>query len=475
MDWHLIMTMIDSKLFKKYDIRGRAGGGDAPLTPEAAHLVGRAFGTWLFRQEGKRRVVVGRDNRLTSAGLAAALIDGLVSAGCNVTHIGLASTPLLYWYAVNHDNAGGVMVTGSHLPPEQNGFKLCVGARNLWGEQIQALRTLIAAGDFDGDLGKVTVKHAPLVDYMVDVIPRVRIPRALHIVIDAGNGTGGYFGPRLLRAWGQRVTELFCDLDGTYPNHQPDPQDADNMRSLAAKVVEVGADLGIAFDGDADRMGAVDETGAIISADRVLALLARDLLSRVPGASIVADVLTSQVFFDEVVRMGGMPIMWASGHSLVKAKMVETGALLGGEASGHIFMGEGYYGFDDAYFVAARLIRLVSVSGVPFSRLNAALPTLYSTPEYRPRCPDELKQTVIDAARQQLEGQGEVVSVDGLRIKFARGWGLLRASNTEPVLSLRFEAETEADAHAYRDRFFAILRAFPEVESLSSDTPSHGG
>ncbi len=461
------MTAIDGKLFRKYDIRGRAAGDDPPLTPEAAHGIGRAFGTMLYREHGKRRVVVGRDNRLSSPALANALIDGLVSAGCDVLNIGLASTPLVYWYAVNQGDAGGVMVTGSHLTPEQNGLKLCIGARNLWGDQLQALRALITADDFDGDLGKVTLKNAPLVDYMVDVIPRVRMPRALHIVIDAGNGTGGYFGPRLLRAWGQRVTELFCDLDGTYPNHQPDPGEPANMRALAAKVVELGADMGIAFDGDADRMGVVDETGAILSADRVLTLLARDLLSRAPGAAMVADVLTSQVFFDEVVRLGGMPIMWASGHSLVKAKMAEVGALLGGEASGHIFMGEGYYGFDDAYFVAARFIRLVGMAGTPLSRLNATLPSLYSTPEYRPRCPDELKARVIDAARQQLEGEGELVSVDGLRVKFARGWGLLRASNTEPVLSLRFEAETAADAHAYRDRFFAVLRAFPEVEPIS--------
>ncbi|MDZ4768735.1 MAG: phosphomannomutase/phosphoglucomutase [Chloroflexota bacterium] len=460
------MTAIDQKLFKKYDIRGRAGGSDAPLTPDAARLVGRAFGTYLYRVEGKREVIVGRDNRLTSPALAGALIEGLMSAGCEVVNIGLASTPLVYWYAVRHDSAGGVMITGSHLMPDQNGFKLCVGARNLYGDQLLALRAMIDADDFDGDLGSLRVKESPLVDYMVDVIPRVRMPRALHVVVDAGNGTGGYFGPRLLRAWGHRITELYCDLDGSYPNHQPDPQEAENMRALSDKVLEVGADIGIAFDGDADRMGAVDETGAVISADRILALLARDLLTRLPGASVVADVLTSQVFFDEVAKAGGVPIMWASGHSLVKAKMVETGALLGGEASGHIFLGEGYYGFDDAYFAAARLLRLIGTTTMPFSTIDATLPSLFSTPEYRPRCPDELKNSVIDAARKALDGQGELVSVDGLRVRFARGWGLLRASNTEPVLSLRFEAETEADAHDYRDRFFAVLRQFPEVGSI---------
>ncbi|MCK6581310.1 MAG: phosphomannomutase/phosphoglucomutase [Anaerolineae bacterium] len=460
------MAQLDPKLFKKYDIRGRAAGENAPLDATAASLIGKAFGTYLFRTEGKRRVIVGRDNRGSSPELMQALIEGLTAAGCDVVTIALASTPLVYWYAVHHDNAGGVMVTGSHLAPEQNGFKLCVGARNLYGESIQALLKLILAGDFDGDIGSVSAKESAVVDYMVDVVPRLRMRRPLHVVVDAGNGTGGYFGPRLLRAWGHRVTELFCELDGSYPNHQPDPQETENMRFLSARVREVGADLGIAFDGDADRLGIVDEHGGIIGADRILTLLARDMLSRNSGAAVIADVLTSQVLFDEVARLGGVPVMWASGHSLVKAKMVETDALLGGEASGHIFLGENYYGFDDAYFAAGLLLRLIGNAPLPLSALNASIPTLFSTPEYRPRCPDEMKVTVIDAARQALDGQGEMVSVDGLRIRFERGWGLLRASNTEPVLSLRFEAESEADAYNYRDRFFEVLRRFPEVEKV---------
>ncbi len=460
------MAPIDAKLFKKYDIRGRAQGDNVQLTPESAYLIGRAFGTTLFRVEGKRQVIVGRDNRHSSPALENALVEGLSASGCNVLRIGMASTPILYWYAVQHDNAGGVMITGSHLPPEQNGVKLCVGARNLYGDGLQGLLKLIQTDDFDGDLGTIKIKNNPIVDYMVDVVPRLRMPRSLHVVVDAGNGTGGYFGPRLLRAWGHRVTELFCDSDGNYPNHQPDPQVPENMAALAKKTVEVHADLGIAFDGDADRIGVVDENGEIITADRILALLARDLLMRQPGASIVADVLTSQVFFDEVARAGGVPIMWASGHALVKAKMVETGALLGGEMSGHIFLGENYYGFDDAYFAAARLLRLLGAVQIPLSKLNGQIATLFSTPEYRPHCPDDIKQKVIDRARQTLEGQGETISVDGLRVRFERGWGLLRASNTEPVLSLRFEGVTEADAYAYRNLFFSVLRQFPEVESL---------
>ncbi|MFN8564570.1 MAG: phosphomannomutase/phosphoglucomutase [Anaerolineae bacterium] len=458
------MAEIDAKLFKKYDIRGRAEGDEAPLTPDAARLIGKAFGTYLDRVAGVQTVVVGRDNRRSSPALTAAVIEGLQASGCAVIDIRLTSTPIVYWHAVREGNIGGVMVTGSHLAPDQNGFKLCVGARNIFGDHIEALRLLIEDDDFNSGYEVVRVNESALLDYVVGVVPRLRMARALHVVVDGGNGTGGAFGPRLLKAWGHHVTELFCDLDGSYPNHQPDPQVPENMRALAEKVREVGADVGIAFDGDADRMGVVDEQGSMITADRVLTLLACDMLRRHPGAKVVADVLSSQVLFDEIAKAGGMPIMWASGHSLVKAKMAETGALIGGEMSGHIFLAEDYHGFDDAYVAAARLLQLVGAAQVPLSVLNAGIPTLYSTPEYRPHCPDDQKDTVIAAVRTALEGQGEVTSIDGIRVRFERGWGLLRASNTEPVLSMRFEGETDADAFNYRDLFFAELRRFPQVE-----------
>jgi phosphomannomutase/phosphoglucomutase len=458
------MAKIEAKLFKKYDIRGSAEGDNVPLTTDAARLIGKAFGTYLDRVAGVQRVIVGRDNRRSSPALAQAVIEGLQSSGCAVTDIRLTSTPMVYWHAVRQGNIGGMMITGSHLAPEQNGFKLCIGARNIYGEGIQALRMLIEQDDFNGGYEVVKVNASPLLDYIVDIVPRLRMARSLHVVVDAGNGTGGAFGPRLLRAWGHRVTELFCELDGSYPNHQPDPQDAENMHALADKVREVSADVGIAFDGDADRMGVVDERGTIISADRVLTLLACDMLRRHPGAKVVADVLSSQVLFDEIAKAGGLPVMWASGHSLVKAKMAEVGALIGGEMSGHIFLGEDFYGYDDAYFAAGRLLQLIGVGQMPLSMLNAKIPTLFSTPEYRPRCPDDLKDEVIAAVKAALEGQGEVVSMDGIRVRFDRGWGLLRASNTEPVLSMRFEGETDADALNYRDMFFEEVRKFPQVE-----------
>lgn len=465
------MTPINAKLFKKYDIRGQAQGDNAPLTTETARQIGRAFGTYLRRVEGKDRAVVGRDNRHSSPALAQAAISGLRDSGVNVVELGLVSTPVVYFYAVQRDHCAGMMITGSHLKPDQNGFKLSVGARNLWGDQIDHLRQLIEADDFEDGSGTLTSEmDTALSDYIAHLQTLLGnssdSPRRMRIVIDAGNGTAGLIAPELFRRLGYDVTELFCEPDGSYPNHQPDPQVPQNMQALAAKVRETVADAGIAFDGDADRMGAVDEQGNVIAADRLLALLARDMLSRHPGAPVVADVLSSQVLFDEVKRAGGVPVMWASGHSLVKARMVELGALLGGEMSGHIFLSEDYYGFDDAFLAAGRLLRLIGSSGEPLSALNASMPTLHSTPEYRPHCPDSRKQAVIDGVAAAMQGKGEIVDVDGIRVRFERGWGILRASNTEPVLSLRFEGETEADAAAYRDLFAAALQQFPDVEPI---------
>ena len=460
------MTAVSSKIFKKYDIRGLASGTDAVVTEDAAWLIGQAFGTYLQQVEDKNTVTVGRDNRHTSEALARAAMEGLSASGCEATDIGLVSTPIVYWDAVQHDHAGGLMVTGSHLAPDQNGFKLSVGNRNLYDDQITGLYTLIE----DGELwtGNGTITKDPLVGrvYVRDVLKRLKMLRRLKVVVDAGNGTGGLFGPQLFELWGHQVTRLFCEPDGSYPNHQPDPQKPENMEALGAKVREVGADIGLAFDGDADRVGAVDEHGNMIAADRLLALLARDMLGRHPGQSVVADVLSSQVLFDEIEKAGGKPVMWISGHSLIKAKMHELGSLLGGEMSGHIFLGEDYYGFDDGYMAAGRLLQLLAAHHRPLSALNASIPTLYSTPEYRPHCPEETKQTVIDGVKAALGDKGEVNDVDGVRIKFERGWGIIRASNTEPVLSLRFEGETEGDALAYCNLFLEVLKNYPQVESI---------
>jgi phosphomannomutase/phosphoglucomutase len=460
------MTSISPKIFKKYDIRGLASGDDAVVTRDAARLIGQAFGTYLQQVDGKHTVFVGRDNRHTSEALASAAMEGLANCGCEVTDIGLVSTPVVYWHAVQSGNSGGLMVTGSHLGPDQNGFKLSVGNRNLYGDQIVMLQTLIENGNLRAERGGVTHDTGASNRYVEDVAKRVQMARSLHVVVDAGNGTGGLFGPALIERWGHRVTRLFCEPDGNYPNHQPDPQKPENMAALGAKVKGVGADIGLAFDGDADRVGAVDERGIMITADRLLALLARDMLTRHPGQYVVADVLSSQVLFDEIDKAGGKPVMWISGHSLIKAKMHELGSLLGGEMSGHIFLGEDYFGYDDGYMAAGRILQLLAASGHPLSALDANIPTLFSTPEYRPHCPDEAKQTVIDGVKTALGNLGDVNDVDGVRIRFERGWGIIRASNTEPVLSLRFEGETEADALAYRDLFAEVVRRYPQVEGF---------
>lgn len=455
--------MIDSGLFKRYDIRGTVG---AALTVEAAAQIGQAFGTVLRRQD-VREVVIGHDNRTHSRALADAAIAGLRRAGCNVTDIDMVSTPVVYWYAVEHGNIGGMMVTGSHLAPDKNGFKLSVGMRNLYGDEIRALYNLIASDDLAEGEGSVTQDDAVNEWYLAMAESKLDHDRGLKIVVDGGNGMGGVYAVPLLEALGHIVVKLYCEPDGTYPNHQPDPQNPANLADLAAKVREVRADIGLAFDGDADRVGVVDNEGNPIAADRILVLLARDTLSHHPGATVVADVLSTQVLFDEVARAGGNPLIWISGHSMIKAKMAEVGALLGGEMSGHIFLGDGYYGFDDGVFVAGRIVEILAGQKQSLAALDATIPTLYATPEYRPHCPDERKGPVIAAVHDALKDRYPINDVDGIRITFERGWGLLRQSNTEPVLSMRFEGATEADALAYKRIVQdALVQAYPEVEDF---------
>ncbi|MBC7810822.1 MAG: phosphomannomutase/phosphoglucomutase [Burkholderiales bacterium] len=464
------MAVINPSIFRKCDVRGRAVAGErgkATLTPDAAFLVGRAFGTYL-QERDINQVVIGRDNRHTSPVLAQEVINGMVRSGCHVVDLGMVSTPVVYWAAVQRGRIGGLMVTGSHLTPDMNGLKPCIGARSLCDDDLLSLRTLIETDALIEGAGSITVDISAREAYLDDVTARLPMTRSLRVVVDAGNGTAGLFAPRLLERWGHQVECLFCEPDGDFPNHHPDPHQPETLRALAAKVRETGADLGIAFDGDADRLGVMDENGRSLSGDRLLALLARDLLSRNPGARVVADVLCSQVLFDEIERAGGVPVMWKTGHGLMKAKMVETGALLGGELTGHIFPAENYFGFDDAFFAAGLLLQILANSDQPLSALDTSLPTLFSTPEYRPHCDDENKAAVISAVKESLIGRGEISEIDGLRVKFEHGWGLLRGSNTEPTLSMRFEGETEADALAYRDLFFEALSGVSTEYSVPS-------
>jgi len=455
--------VIQPGIFKRYDIRGKVGEA---ITDEAATQIGQAFGTYLLRYN-VREVVVGHDNRVSSRGLADAAIAGLTRAGCRVTDIGMVATPVVYWYAVEAGDCGGMMITGSHLKPEMNGFKLSIGKRNLYGDQIQTLRQMIETGDLAVAEGSALADDGANERYLAMAESKLTHRRALRIVIDGGNGMGGIYAVPLMEALGHEVICLYCEPDGTYPNHQPDPQNPDNLRDLAVAVREHGADLGLAFDGDADRVGVVDDRGEPVTADRVLVLLARDVLSRNPGAVVVADVLSTQVLFDEVKKAGGEPLIWISGHSLIKAKMAEVGALLGGEMSGHIFLADGYYGFDDGMFIAGRIVQLLTEQDQPLSALMATVPMLYATPEYRPYCPDEQKEAVIRAVHDALKDEYPINDVDGIRITFERGWGLLRYSNTEPVLSMRFEGETEADALDYKRIVkAALVTVYPDVEDF---------
>jgi phosphomannomutase / phosphoglucomutase len=338
---------------------------------------------------------------------------------------------------------GGVQVTGSHNPAEYNGFKLCLGTESLHGEQIQQLRRRIEAGQFRSGRGEVEARPVIQV-YQDDITQRIGpLPRALDVVVDAGNATAGPVAPGVYRRLGARVRELYCEMDGGFPNHHPDPTVPENMQALVRTVRETRADLGIAFDGDADRIGVVDARGRIVWGDELLVLFGRDVLDRNPGAVIVSEVKCSQRLYDDIARRGGRGIMWKAGHSLLKAKMRETGALLGGEMSGHIFFKERYFGYDDAIYAGARLLEIVARTGKAVDELLADLPPSHTTPEIRLECPDQIKFQIAERVRDRFRAEGrDLIDIDGVRIRFPHGWGLLRASNTQPVLVMRFEADT---------------------------------
>jgi phosphomannomutase/phosphoglucomutase len=378
--------------------------------------------------------------------------DGLASTGLEVLDIGVCPTPLMYFSLFHWDLDGGVQVTGSHNPADYNGFKLCLGKDALHGDQIQALRRCLEAGRFHRGEGTIAPRPVAPV-YADDIVARVgRLGRPVHVVVDAGNGTAGPVAPAIYRRLGARVDELYCTMDGLFPNHHPDPTVEENMRDLVRAVDGSGAELGVAFDGDADRIGVVDRRGRIVWGDELLVLFGRDVLSRNPGATIVSEVKCSQRLYDDIAHRGGRAIMWKAGHSLLKAKMRETGALLGGEMSGHIFFKERYFGYDDGIYAGARLLEILARSGRTVDELLADLAPAYATPEIRIDCADAVKFRVAELVRERFRDLGhEIVDIDGMRVRFAHGWGLVRASNTQPVLVLRFEADSPAALAQYRD------------------------
>ena len=444
--------MLKPTIFREYDIRGVA---DTELLSADVVDLGRGLGTLLQRKSG-RSITLGRDCRLSSPRLRDALLEGLVDSGCEVTDIGVVPTPLLYFSAVHLEADGGVMITGSHNPSEFNGFKTVCGAGTLHGESIQEVRRIIEKRDFlhgHGSHDDMDVIPA----YLDQVAPQFEFSRRVKVVLDGGNGTAGPVVHRLFERLNCEVTELFFPMDGHFPNHHPDPTVPANLKHLQDAVRAQKAELGIAFDGDSDRMGAVDENGEVIYGDMLLLIFGREILTRKPGATFIGEVKCSQLLYDELKRLGGNPVMYKTGHSLIKAKMKEEHAELAGEMSGHMFFADRYFGYDDAIYAACRLIEIVARSGKPLSAQFAGLPKLVSTPEIRVDCPDEVKFQVVQHVAASFKKTHKVIDIDGVRVLFEHGWGLLRASNTQPVLVMRFEAESQEWPKQYQREVETVL------------------
>ena len=436
-------------IFREYDIRGVAGDD---FDDGFAYALGRAVGTRLrtLHPDTTPKIAVGRDCRMTSEAYARELTRGLTGCGVDVVDIGMCPTPLLYFALHQLPVQGGLEVTASHNASEYNGFKICIGRSAIYGEAIASLRGEIERGAFATGRGTVS---------QFEIIPPYEaycreqfgtLPRKLKVVVDAGNGAGGHIGPRIMRALGCEVTELYCDPDGRFPNHHPDPTVPENLADVIRTVAETGADAGIAYDGDADRIGVVAPGGKILWGDELLVIFAREILARRPGAVVISEVKCSQRLFDDVAKHGGQPIMWKAGHSLIKAKMKETGAAVGGEMSGHMFFADRFLGHDDAIYASCRLLEILARSDGGLLDLLDGLPPAFNTPEIRVDCPDSLKFAVADRVRDRLKREFPVNEVDGVRVNFADGWGLVRASNTQPALVLRFEASSAEQCAAHR-------------------------
>ncbi len=429
---------INPQIFREYDIRGVV---EKDLTSDIVRALGLGFGSHMA-QLGHKELVVGRDGRLSSKAFEEALIEGLISTGCDIVNIGLCPTPVYYFSIFHLDKDGGMMVTGSHNPPEFNGFKVSAGKSTIFGEEIQNLRRLIEKGEFV--VGKGTLSKKEIIrPYQNYIEKNIHIQKKMRVVIDAGNGTAGVVAGPLLRNLGCEVEELYCEVDGRFPNHFPDPTIPANLKDLINRVKKIRAEVGIGYDGDADRIGVVDDQGNIIWGDQLMILFSREILNYKKGASFVAEVKCSQNLFNDIEKHGGKAIMWRTGHSLIKEKMREEKAVLGGEMSGHIFFADRYFGYDDAIYASCRLIELLSKTEKKLSQLFSDVPKTFITPEIRVDCPDEIKFKVVEMVKEILRKDYPVIDVDGVRVVFEDGWGLVRASNTQPALVLRFEALTE--------------------------------
>ena len=440
---------INANIFREYDIRGIVG---EQLTDEVVSVLGRALGTF-FRKNGATRIAIGFDARESSPRYCDLLTQGLTEWGCDAVLIGRVPTPVLYHTVFTKPVEGGVMITGSHNPPDHNGFKICLGTSTLFGSQIQEIKEIAVRDETAGLAGRPgRVEHMEVLDdYISDIASRISMgPRKLKAVVDAGNGMGGVTAVPVFEKLGVEMVQLYIEPDSRFPNHHPDPAVTENLQDVIAAVRENDADIGIAFDGDGDRIGVVDETGRIIWGDELMVLLSRSILSANPGSTIIAEVKCSQNLFDDIAKHGGNPVMWKAGHSLIKSKMKETGAALAGEMSGHIFFADRFYGFDDATYAGARVLEILSNTDKKLSELLSDLPQTFSTPELRVPCPDEIKFDVVRKIADHFSRDHEVITIDGARILFEHGWGLVRASNTQAILVLRFESDSDENLTAIR-------------------------
>ena len=433
-------------IFREYDIRGIVG---EQLTDETVAVLSKAIGTF-FQNNGAKRIAIGYDARKSSPTFCRLLTEGFNQTGCDAVLIGMVPTPVLYHTVFTKPVDGGVMITGSHNPPDHNGFKICLGKSTLFGSQIQEIKDIAVSGEFSGGTGSVETIEV-LDEYIADIVSRVDIgPRKLKAVVDGGNGMGGVTGIPVYEKLGIDLVKLFTEPDSNFPNHHPDPTVTENLQDTINAVREYRADIGIAFDGDGDRIGIVDENGRIIWGDELMILLSRTILAANPGATIIAEVKCSQNLFDDIEKHGGVPIMWKAGHSIIKSKMKETNAALAGEMSGHIFFADRFYGFDDATYAGARVLEILSKTDKKLSELLADLPETFSTPELRVDCSDETKFDVVAKIADHYSKTNEVITIDGARIIFEHGWGLVRASNTQAILVLRFEADSDEHLKSIR-------------------------
>jgi phosphomannomutase/phosphoglucomutase len=448
---------VPAHIFREYDIRGLV---DEEVTPELVHALGRGFATFVIRKLGKDAptLAVGRDVRPSSDPYRDAMVEGLRASGARILDIGVVPTPLLYYACHRLDTDGGVMITASHNPSEYNGFKLNWRQLPLSGEEIQAVRKLIEADDFTA--GEGSVEERPVTaDYLEMVAEKVELARPVDVVLDCGNATGALFGPDLLERIGARVDPLFCTVDGTFPNHHPDPTVDENIVAMKERVRGGAAELGIGLDGDCDRIGAVDENGRTVRGDQLTAIFARYQLDRTPGERILFDVKSSRALEEDIVAHGGKPVMWKTGHSLMKKKMLEDGIVFGGEMSGHLFFFHDYWGFDDAIFAACRLCEIVSGSDRTLAEMLDTLHHYASTPEVRVETSEDAKWKIVEAARDYFGERYDTLDIDGVRITFPHGWALLRASNTQPVIVLRAEGENDEALDSIKGELATFLAA----------------